>query len=203
MLQNILKNNPEITGVCHVGANRGQEYKCYKKFGLNIVFFEPLPDVFAVLEKSCPDATNINKALGPNEAIVMMHVASNDGQSSSILKPSGCLRVFPGIKFEKRIMVQQDTLDNYEAEILRQKTNLLVLDVQGYELEVLKGAKNTLKYFKFILSEINTIPLYVGSPVSEDIDKFLGNYRMTSKEMDDDSDGIWGNALYIKKTTLL
>ena len=51
------------------------------------------------------------------------------------------------------------------------------IDTQGFELEVLKGATNTLlKNVKYILIEINTKELYKGAPLVNDIDSFLRNY---------------------------
>ena len=49
------------------------------------------------------------------------------------------------------------------------------MDVQGFELEVLKGATKTLKNTKVIVLEINNHDGYKGSPTYFEIDDFLRN----------------------------
>jgi hypothetical protein len=39
-------------GVVHVGANRGQERRKYDRRGIEVVWVEPLPDVFELLERN-------------------------------------------------------------------------------------------------------------------------------------------------------
>lgn len=48
-------------------------------------------------------------------------------------------------------------LDNV---IPRMSVDLLKIDVQGYELEVLKGAERTLRATKYVVIEMNCIPQY-------------------------------------------
>src|SRR5512142_1548427 len=39
-----------VRGVVHVGANTGQERDTYEKFGLDVLWIEPIPDVFQQLK---------------------------------------------------------------------------------------------------------------------------------------------------------
>jgi hypothetical protein len=39
----------KVRGVIHVGANEGQERDLYAAFGLNVIWIEPIPEVFQVL----------------------------------------------------------------------------------------------------------------------------------------------------------
>jgi FkbM family methyltransferase len=50
---------------------------------------------------------------------------------------------------------------------------LLKLDVQGYELEVLKGASQTLREVQAVLLEVSIIELYRDSPLFGSIDSFM------------------------------
>jgi FkbM family methyltransferase len=54
--------------------------------------------------------------------------------------------------------------------------NFLKLDVQGYELEVLKGAQSTLSKISVILAEVNLIDIHKGSPLMDELVLFL-SYR--------------------------
>ena len=47
------------------------------------------------------------------------------------------------------------------------------IDVQGYEMEVLKGSSNYLKYFNYIYVECSYIELYQNQALAFEIIKFL------------------------------
>ena len=76
------------SGVIHIGANCGQERHLYAQHQLPVVWIEPLPEPFEVLTKNISGLANqvAIKALitdrdGDRRTL---HVANNDGQSSSI-----------------------------------------------------------------------------------------------------------------------
>ena len=49
------------------------------------------------------------------------------------------------------------------------------IDVQGYELEVLKGSENILKKVEYILIEVSENEMYKDQPLSNEIINFLQN----------------------------
>lgn len=51
--------------------------------------------------------------------------------------------------------------------------DLLKLDVQGYELEVLRGAEQTLSHMQAILAEVNFLDIHRGVPLSAEIIRWL------------------------------
>ena len=51
--------------------------------------------------------------------------------------------------------------------------DFLKIDVQGYELEVLKGAKDSLQHIQFILCEVSLIEINKGAPLLADVIEFL------------------------------
>lgn len=51
--------------------------------------------------------------------------------------------------------------------------NFLKLDVQGYELEVLKGAQNTLSKMSVVLAEVNLIDVHKGAPLLDELVLFM------------------------------
>lgn len=67
---------------------------------------------------------------------------------------------------ERRI--GQDVLDEWEIDC-----DILKLDVQGYELEVLKGAEKTLQKVGVVQCEVEFNPLYENQPLFPAIDGFL------------------------------
>src|SRR5262245_40145510 len=88
-----------VTGIIHVGANSGQERELYAKYKLKVLWIEPLPHIFEKLREniSCfPDQTAINRLItDKDDAEYLFHVASNEGQSSSILEFAQHREIWP------------------------------------------------------------------------------------------------------------
>lgn len=191
----------DIRGVIHVGAHVGQEYMNYKRHGIdNMLFFEPVPEIYEKLIKALPKDSSIktfNIALGNETGEREMYIETvNQGMSSSLLEPGTHLVTYPHIVFPEKKKVSIDKLDNIEFPKLAY--NMLNMDVQGFELEVLKGAVKTLPYIDIIYTEINTEDVYKNCAHVEDLDAFLSifNFKRVETKMACKS---WGDALYIKK----
>ena len=73
--------------------------------------------------------------------------------------------------------VETETIDEYFKD-LELKNSLLKIDVEGYELNVLKGAQNTIKKIDFVLIENQFFNLYKNSDFKE-CDNFLINNQFT------------------------
>jgi FkbM family methyltransferase len=202
-LENLNKKyNLEIKGVLHIGAHYGQEFSVYEKMNLtDVIFFEPLPQTFMVLQENIGNkAKLVNKALGNDNKKVIMNVESaNKGMSSSILKPNIHLLQYPHIKFETTIEVDMVKLDDYilSENLQSSSHNFINIDVQGYELEVFKGAKDTLNRIDYIMTEVNREFVYENNARIEEIDSFLSSYGF--ERVETTWDGItWGDAFYVK-----
>tara|TARA_S200000501_G_scaffold350227_1_gene367032 strand:- start:1164 stop:1790 length:627 start_codon:yes stop_codon:yes gene_type:complete len=195
------KYNLNITGIIHIGAHYGDELGDYIDHGVqNIILFEPLSNNFDKLRENCMDLNvNIeahNVALGSKEGNATMYLSDNDTQSSSILKPKIHIKEMPWINFEGTEEVEVKTLDSYNIK----GYNFINIDVQGYEMEVFKGGKNTLEGIDYIYSEVNKAELYEGCAQIGELDSFLGNYGFERVETYWPEDWYnWGDALYIKK----
>jgi len=198
-LESLLENhNLKILGVIHVGAHHGWEYPHYAAAGIkDLVMVEPHPNNFEILEASVGEECLLfNTALGNKEGTVEFHVETdNMGQSCSILKPELHCTQYPGIKFTGTIVVPITTLDLLPLE--RERYNFLNMDVQGYELEVLKGGTETLKGIDAIYTEVNREEVYAGCARVEELDAFLGNLGFT-RVLTDWAGGSWGDALYLR-----
>lgn len=189
----------DIKGIIHVGAHYGEEIEEYVNNGIQeIILFEPLSECFDVLQRKIFDLNaNIEGhqiALGSSSGIAEMYISDNQMQSSSILKPKVHLTHHPHVKFNGTEEVEVDMLDNFDTK----DYNFLNMDVQGYELEVLKGGTETLKHVDYVYCEVNRDELYEGNAYIHDIDDFLSKYDMIRVETNWEGD-LWGDALYIKK----
>lgn len=194
------KYNLNVKGVLHIGAHFGQEYLTYESIGVkNIIFFEPLPVTFNKLVENIDGRANcVNVALGNEIKDVEMFVeTANQGQSSSVLEPALHTKQYPHIKFQEKVTVPMTTLDAYMKEGTGGDYNFINIDVQGYELEVFKGAKDTLNNIDYIMTEVNRDEVYKDCAKIEELDTYLGNYGFQRVETTWDG-GTWGDAFYVK-----
>ena len=144
MPHSYLKN---VTDLIHVGANLGQERELYAKYNIKVLWVEPLPDIFAQLCKNIeafPSQTAVNHLVtDKDDAEYVFNVANNDGLSSSILDLARHREIWPDVKYVSTVTLKSVTLDT----LLKRTGNdnsayqALVMDTQGSELLVLKGAK--------------------------------------------------------------
>ena len=192
------KYNMSITGIIHIGAHYGEELEEYSLNNIpSIVLFEPLSANFRVLEQR---ATQFNMniighqvALGNVSGKVEMFLSSNQQESSSILKPKIHLDQYPHITFNETETVTLSKLDDYNYK----DYNFINMDVQGYELEVLKGSTETLKFVDYVYCEVNRDEVYENNALVEQLDEFLKPYNLNRVETEWVGD-TWGDALYIR-----
>lgn len=203
----IKKYNIKIKGVIHIGGHFGQELSSYQKNGIkNIIFFEPVKENFNILRGRINGVAECyNLAVGNKNGKVNMYVdESNEGQSSSVLKPKKHLIQYPEIKFKSSMeavtMVRLDSFfDNTEHK--KSDFNFINIDIQGYELEAFKGATGTLTNIDYIYTEVNRDELYENCVQVDELDIFLLKYGFERVETTWDGQ-TWGDALYIKKNLL-
>jgi hypothetical protein len=74
---------------------------------------------------------------------------------------------------------------------------MINLDVQGYELEVFKGAVDTLNSIDIVYTEVNFEDLYKDCCLVEDLDGFLLGFGFR-RVLTDARYGTFGDALYLK-----
>lgn len=205
-LENLIpKHNMKIHGAIHVGGHRGQEASNYNDANIkNAIFFEPCKNNYDICKSNVEKFGYgcYNLALGSHEGSMTMYTETvNAGMSSSLLKPKLHLIEHSSIVFDGTEEVQLKTLDGLlESEGLGvQNFNLINMDVQGYELEVLKGSRKTLSHVDYIYTEINRAELYENCAMIDELDSFLAEYGFTRKETEWFNHGNWGDALYIKE----
>tara|TARA_R110002012_G_scaffold311860_2_gene521659 strand:- start:3280 stop:3891 length:612 start_codon:yes stop_codon:yes gene_type:complete len=192
------KHNMDINGVIHIGGHHGQEFKIYVENNIeNIMFFEPVPSTFKILKENIGDKAILhNVALGnENKKIEMYIETANKGQSSSILEPGLHTIQYPHITFDNKLEVDMVRLDDFIEEST--DYNFINIDVQGYELEVMKGAINTLKNVDYIISEVNRDEVYINCSRVNELDSFLSDFGFNRVETTWDG-FTWGDALYVK-----
>jgi FkbM family methyltransferase len=143
--------------------------------------FEPVPDAMRLTEEhtqSIRDRVKLHPyALGSVPARLQMNVSGNGGadgtQSSSLLTPSGHLDEFENVSFKRKIEVDVVRLDDWAMREGIEKLDFLWLDLQGYELEALKGAERLLLKVSAIHVEVSHRQLYEGGVLYPELKHWL------------------------------
>jgi FkbM family methyltransferase len=193
------KYDLNITGILHIGGHYGNVISDYQKYGVNnIVLFEPLCENFSILSENIKK-TNANivahqVALGNDNKKVVMNVSDNEGQSSSVLNPKVHLTAHPEVSFIGTEEVEMKKLDDYNYN----DYNMMVIDVQGYELEVFRGGVKTLENIDYIFCEVNRDEVYEGNAKIEEIDDFLLKQGFERVEVEWYYSQVFGDAFYIR-----
>jgi FkbM family methyltransferase len=193
------KYNMDITGVIHIGAHFGEENGVYNQLKINNrTYFEPNSKNFDILKQNIGSKYNlINKALGnENKKMTMFVESANSGQSNSLLKPALHLYQYPHIQFTETEEVDMVRIDDMGLDL--SDYNFINIDVQGYELEVFKGAEKTLNGIDYIMSEINRDEVYENCARIEELINFLSPYEFKLVETDW-AGNSWGDGLFIKE----
>ncbi len=90
-LEAFAKYNVPISGLLHIGANEAREAHSYAKMGtVPVLFFEPIPEVARLARKNTgtyPHMRVVEACCSDEDGCeVTFHVASNNGESSSMFE---------------------------------------------------------------------------------------------------------------------
>lgn len=188
--------------ILHVGAHRAEEASDYEDAGwgkLGICWIEVQPDLVQELKIKLNPQKNriIEAAVWGESGIEMEFNRMTNSQSSSLFELGKHSDYYPKIQLAEKVQVTTKRIDNILD--IDEQFELVNLDLQGAELEALKGMGTILNTVKWVYSEVNWYELYKGCALIKDLDAFLkeeGFVRMATYR---ESFVGWGDALYIRK----
>lgn len=163
-----------------VGANKGQFSLLVRAHHATapVHAFEPLEEAAAVFERLFsvdPDVTLHRFAAGPVTAQAEIHV-SGRADSSSLLPISEMQdRAFPGTAAVATRTIPVRRIDDVLKDWTPIRPLLVKLDVQGFELEALKGMPDLLASADYVYAELSFIPLYEGQPLAAEVIAWLAD----------------------------
>ena len=174
--------NNKIDLIIDVGSHKGEFLKntiphiSFKK----AYTFEPQNAVFDILKNNLINDNRIlNNNLGISDVngkkILTIDKLTSTSSMSEINENSFFLKLKNFLLRQKNkketYEVKTSTIDNYFKDF-DLKDSLLKIDVEGHELKVLRGAKNTIKEIDFILIENQFMDIYKDNKIKE-CDDFL------------------------------
>ena len=193
----------KLKGVLHIGAHLGEEADAYAKHGTGqVVWIEGSHDMCCRLKERLVfypgQKAYCCLASDKDGQSVEFHVTSNDGHSSSVLELNQ--RVFeldyPDISTVSKVQMKTLRLDNFMRNqgIDLTDCNFLNVDVQGYELPVIKGLGSILHQFEAVICELHYSSLYLNSTVPHELEDYLlehGFSRAWISVSKNEGSGIW------------
>mgnify|MGYP001226369752 CR=1 FL=1 len=172
----------KIKGIIHVGANVGQEKEEYNNNSLEVLWIEPIPEIFDQLQINIKDYPK-QKALkylllDEDNKKLPFNIANNKGESSSIFDFGLHAKFWPDVGYYKTIDLKTSTLTTIinNEKIDLKKFQALRIDTQGSELLVLQGASEILRNFNYIITEAADFESYVGGCKIDDLSNFLKKF---------------------------
>lgn len=178
-----------INFVVDVGAARGDFGTQLRNAGYRgrIASFEPRAEGFAALQDRAsrdPAWNCYRMALANEEGEKELHVAGGDAGSSSFLVPTArgvsmpvmANVLHPSVVSSENVPVTR--FDSISGDVLRGLAHPRILfktDAQGFDAEVLKGARDTLSHCVALQSEASFLPIYEGSPDYREFISFAGS----------------------------
>jgi len=180
----ILFSDLAIDCVLDVGAHRGEYGAFLRALGYRgkIISFEPVSKNFEFLRRRAdhdPDWAVRRIALGSEEATAKINV-TRETTFSSFLSRSGYGLSYSGTDSETDYQEEIEIVPlDRELEDLgvRLVNPFLKTDTQGWDFEVLRGARRSLEIVKALQVETAIKPIYEGAWSYFDVIKFLNSKR--------------------------
>ena len=175
-LQDLLKNL-DVKIIIDVGSNKGQFILLVENFFncQKIYSIEPIKEVLEIQKKFFKNKKNIfyyNCGLGEKKSINNFFITRRI-DSSSFLQTNKAILLNNDYKIKDQRKIKINTLDELMKNKNFNSPTLLKIDVQGYELKVLKGAIKTLKKIKYIIIETSKTEIYANQALHKNVINFL------------------------------
>jgi 2-O-methyltransferase len=114
----------------------------------------------------------------------VLHIADNDGASSSVLDLRLHRDVWPEVSYVDAMRMRSSTLPTAlsVAGVDLSKYDALILDTQGSELMILEGVKPILDRFQYIQVEAADFESYRGGALVSEIAHFMQAHGFALKQ---------------------
>ncbi|MDQ2867328.1 MAG: FkbM family methyltransferase [Verrucomicrobiota bacterium] len=191
-----------IGTVVDVGANEGQFIRTAQALlpQRPILAFEPNPqhlESLRTLLAGTAGSEALNMACGREQSQMSLNVSEFSPASSLLPITPAIIGKFPEAATARTISVEVARLDH----IVKQRAQLprpllLKLDVQGFELEVLRGTTQVFPEVAAIVCEVTTVSFYEGQTAFGELCTFLREHGFRVVDLGepvrgDDEEAMW------------
>ena len=169
-----------------IGAATGGYATNIKELGYRkkIISFEPLKNAYEILKKNASKYDNwlVNHyALGNEDTKCILNVAGNSDSSSILNMLPEHFNNDPSSKYTRQEEIEIKKLDTvFNSFCSKENVVMLKIDVQGFEKNVLDGAKETLPYVSVIQVEMSLVPLYENQMLFFEMIQYSGSIKTVS-----------------------
>lgn len=170
----------QIQVLCVIGAHRFEELPLIDRLFptlRRIYLFEPQAGPLAALRQLAaadPRITVFPYAVSDTDGTARFNVASNDGESSSLLALGSHAQLFPEVTVSRSIEVPTRRLDTVLVESGLEPPDAMIIDVQGAEYLVIRSLPRALlDRVRLIYSEVSTEAVYESSGLLPQVEALL------------------------------
>lgn len=194
------------------GANVGKMTKKFIELFENptVHAIEPVPQHIEELESDFRNHTSVEiheVALGANEKYIDINVNKKTDTSSVLQTSAQDMKYMKNIQDRDPSMkkaVNKTTVKQTRLDSIVDYCDIIKLDLQGYELEALRGAEDTLSGSKAVISEVSCVPMLDGGVLFEELSNFLykRNFHLYNIYVDRAPSGQLrhGDALFLRES---
>jgi len=174
----ILEEN-RISLALDVGAHFGEFGLGLRTSGYRgrLVSFEPIAESFLKLRENAASDDKwdcYQVALGEADGSAEMHVAGISQSSSILPMLDRHVIAAPESAYVRSELITVTSLDHLRPELTGCDDEIyLKMDVQGYEMQVLRGAANTMSQVRVVETEMSLVPLYGGQVLIREMIDYL------------------------------
>lgn len=209
LIRKYIPHNPVIVDCgCYDGRDSAVMANYWPKS--KVLAFEPVPELYNIakrLETQYPNILVSQLALGDKDCKMKFYVSEFKQQpgfpsaSSSLLPPKEHLEKAPHVVFPKVIEVDVVNLDSWAEKNNIDHVDFMWLDMQGYELNMIKSSKLAQKA-KVIWTEITCCEAYEGQYQFDEMLKWMTDHDFVyiGADFNHTDPAQWsGNVLFIHK----
>ncbi|MDA7780686.1 FkbM family methyltransferase [Candidatus Pelagibacter sp.] len=174
----------ELKVIVDIGAHKGQFALISKYIYKNakIFSFDPLKSskkIYKSVLKKKDGYHFFDCAIGPKNTFAKINIARSNDSSSLLDFSDKLIDIYKHAEKVSEEKIKIRRLANCLKKKNIEKPSLLKLDVQGYEIEALKGCNDLLHHFDYIYIECSFVELYKKQPLYNEIKKWLKKRKFT------------------------
>ena len=173
--------NQRIATVIDIGASVGDFAFTIRPIlpQAQIYSFEPLPDCFEAMLRHMRTAQKFkafNLAIGDQSGELTFHRNQHAPSSSFLPMTETHKNAFPSTETSQVVKVKVERLDTLAQQLTIVDPLLVKIDVQGYEMHVLRGGEQTIRRASLVIVETSFLTLYGNQPLFGDVYNVLTSW---------------------------